>query len=578
MDLIYLDRKKQAAELEKEYQARITSWTSWVNHKLDAVVDGDLYPEEQAEYFMVNNFLKNLLHKRFEWICRNSRNDTIKVHYLQALPPFNQQGRLKSMLLHFFQLKELKDQDWLSFDFISHSERELRVLWDIYKLTKTLETIEVIRSSIASVQPFPSIFKDRYAINLLNTLSSALQLLITMFVKPEYKDLVLHDFPMSSFEPEAILYRKEKERYFVRDSVLERLDYRNYIFHIYYRPGFKVKANGNDHSFSYNYLDYEIIRQEFLIHWVYRRLQKNPSKNEILERYRIGNKTFNDVIEASRGSELYVLKQLPKEEFERLISDVNETVSEEERLPFDPMSERFGDFSKKLLMFESAKKLAKRSIATLKKWFAKKQTSAMDAEVTLTSKADQSEEVSEEEKDAVRSHFNIEILSREEISFPFFCTVNSQFSRRQALIRAKMQPGEFLSFSEHVKEIIQSTDEQMLIKRRTPRHEWSIPFLFHDMRQKGTGTHLLILGAEAKNQHLSMGYGSGFKESYDLKPYFVYGTRDPQPQLGHHEELRTVRQERYHIYSLSHLKVIEQVLAFVNELMNQGRPLPCSPS
>ena len=566
VDLIYLDQKKQIADLENEYRARIAVWTEWMDRKLDKIVDEDIYIEEQSEYFMANNFLRNFLIKRFEWILNSVPNDDIKAKYLLALPPFNQSGNIKSFLVHFFQFKDSQTKNTLEFEFLSHSEREVRILWDLYKLTKTLDSIEVIRAAISVVNPFPSIFDRIYIVNLLNTLSGVLSLLIKICVKPEYLDEVLYEFPTHCFEPEDILFRKEAKQYLINDIVLERLDYRNYIFHIFFRSNLKAVHQGEDLSFVFNYLDYEIVRQEFLIHWLYTRLNGNPRKKEILDKYLIGNKSFSEIIATSPGMELYILKQLPKQDFEHLIAEVNDSLEEDRKLPIDPMSEEVGEFAKMLKRFKRAQQLAKKSVTVLKKLIhqAKNRIKPETEEKNRLPVKDTAKISSP----SASNIYQLEIVDKAQIDFPFFCVTNSNFSRQLTLLRSRMDPAEFLCFNEYVTEFLLNKKEEALIKRRTPRHEWVIPYLIRETGQSSTMSHLLILGVEAKNQHMSMGYGSGLKEKYDFRSYFVYGSREEQSRLGTPTESRIVKGEKYLIYPLSNIHTVEKALNLVDYVIH----------
>lgn len=561
VDLIYLDEKKLISDLEDDYQARIDNWTDWMNRKLDSVVSQGVYIEEQNEYFVINNLLRNFLAKRLEWIQKAELEDTLRHKYLQALPPFNQEGSIKTFLLHFFQLKDSSDQQDLVFNQLDKSEREIRILWDIYKITKTMETMEVIRASTAATDPFPTIFDRLYIVDLLNTLSNALILLVRICVKKEHEHEILYDFPLHCFETENILYRKERNSFLIKDSVLERLDYRNFIFHIYFRTSLKTSYKGEEVSFSYNYLDYEIVRQEFLIHWLFSRLNNNPKKKQILDRYVIDGKTFSEIIAASPGTELMILKQLPKLDFEQLITDVNESLEGESQLPFDLMSETIGGFSKKLFLFKAAKKIAQKSVQAIKKLLIKQKESENNSAPESTETVQKTQ----------KPKYIIELLDKSEIDFPFFCTVNSEFSRKQVIIRSRMEPAEFLSFSEQVKGLINSTDEDFLIKRRTPRHEWVVPYMVKDTSDGRTIDHLLILGVEAKNQHMSMGYGSGLKEEFDLFPYFIYGSKQKQKEMGSPEETRTIRNEKFHIYFHANPNATQQALKLFEAIIGQSQ-------
>ncbi len=560
VDLIYLDNKRLEYDLKTDYWTRINFWLEWINITSEKQLTQDILIEEQSEYLVLKHFLKNFLARRLEWIFDSVGDLELRNKYLLALPPFYRQGNIKSYLLHFFQLENCPKDRKLKFVLLNKSEREIRILWDVYKLVNTLKTIDVIMRSSSETNTYSSAFSEEYIATLLNTLTDALNLLIKICVKPEYHHEVLTEFPRDCFDPESILNRRLTNQYLINDIVLEKFDYRNYFFHIFFRSGMKATYNEKTLVFSYNYLDFEIIKQEFLIHWLNDRLADNPKKNEVFDRYTIGGKTFSEIVEKDPEAELTVLKQLPKDVFDDLIADVNQEVEEECKVLVDPMSERIGEFARQFTRFEKAKELTQKPIHAIRHYLDR-----------IRGKSDQKEKIDTNEKAVENTmseevDYQISILSINEIDYPYFCAENFKFSRNLIMLRSKLQSNEYEILTRTTEGLFSTMSEKDLIKRRTPRHEWVVPFLVREKSGKSVFLQLLILGVEAKNQQLSMGYGLGMKEIHKLKPYFVYGSKEKQLRMGNPIETRLVKGERFHVYPFYNPNVLKKVFELVDAI------------
>jgi len=369
VDLIYLDDNKSDAQLQAEYQSRIDTWLDWLDVKQnDEKLIQEAHIEEQSEFYLVGNVLKHFIGRRLDWILNSVTDPELRGKYLSVLTPFSQHGNIKRFLLHFFQLvDEESKQERVKFKYFNKSEREIKILWDIYKLTRTIETVATLKKATYGSKPFPSSFSIEYIQEVLNTLKNVAQLLVKICIKPLYQKSFLDRFPQEVFNAETILKRKEADEYLIPDIVLDKFDYRNYLFYIYFRPSIKAIYQNEELSFQFNYLDYEIIRQEFLIDWISVRLSNNPKKWEVFDKYRYGNKTFNQVIESNPKMELHLLKQLPLNVFNDLISSVNEVVEKNEQATINPMSENVGVFARQFKQFNKALEFAQKSIKKLRR-------------------------------------------------------------------------------------------------------------------------------------------------------------------------------------------------------------------
>ena len=152
VDLIFLENVKPESQLKIEYESRINTWMDWLERQQnDESLLQDAYIEEQTEFYLVNNVLKNFIRQRLDWILNSVADPDLRRKYLSVFIPFSQQGSLNRFLTHFFQLvEEDSKQERLKFQFLTKSERELKILWDIYKLTKTIESITTLKKAAES--------------------------------------------------------------------------------------------------------------------------------------------------------------------------------------------------------------------------------------------------------------------------------------------------------------------------------------------------------------------------------------------------------------------------------------------
>ena len=564
VDLIYLDDNKSESQLKREYQSRINTWIDWLDVKQnDEKQIQEAHIEEQSEFYMVSSVLKHFIGRRLDWILNSVKDPELRTKYLSVLTPFSQQGNIKRFLMHYFQLaEEDSKQARVKFCLFNKSEREIKILWDIYKLTRTIETVTTLKKATYSSRPFPSSFSTSYIQEVLNTLKNVAQLLVKICIKPLYHKSFLDQFPLEVFNADTILKRKEADEYLIPDVVLEKFDYRNYLFYIYFRPSIKAIYQNEELSFQFNYLDYEIIRQEFLIDWLSVRLGNNQKKYEVFENYRYGNKTFNQVIERNPNMELTLLKKLPTYVFNDLISTVNETVDEGDYATINPESEKVGAFAQQFKQFNKALEFAQKSIKKLKRMVLKSKPESIKP-FNFPSRITPLDQVKKSSDTPQKV-----LLSKNEIAFPFFCEQNAMFTKQYAFFQSKLG-ARYKAFHKLVTIHLISTPKNDLITRRTPRHEWATANIIENPGENGTNSQLLVLGSDVKTKPLSTGYSSSIEEKYAFKPYFVFGSSTKILGLGDPIEERIARGITYQVYDVSNPQVISKALKLMDVVIKR---------
>lgn len=569
VDLVHLNENVNESQLKSDYLTRISSWEKWVAHRQsDEVTTMNRYMKENAEYYAIDGFLSMFLKKRLEWISDAVADPEIRLKYLLVLPPFSQQGNIKDFLLHFFQLADNSQQSKIVFDSLNRQEKELRVLWDMYKLTRTLKTIQTLKKWLVGRNQSSSYISGKQGLATLDNLQKSLTMIFRICIQKNFQNRYLIDFPKDVFFPESILSRRETGSSLVNSKILDSLEYRNYLFFIYYKSKIRGDLDGEIYEYEINYLDYEIIRQEFLVHWISQRLKHNRRKQEVFEKYKFGSKTFAQITANRPEMEISLLKKLPKNVFDDLIAQVNDGLDPEMQVPVDPMSEKFGGFARELLKFKTATVLAKKSVEAIRMFIAKTNKRKQSVE-TVPPVQQKQEEVDRNVPRKPPKELKIQLVKGEDISFPFFCENNSHFSRLLKLFKIKLQPARYADLNAKIKILLSQTQEKLRITRRSPRHEWAVPFVIHEAGTSEYTGQLLIIGAELKAQNQGMGYAADSKQAYSFQSYFVYGAEKRYGDLGTISETRRVKGDRYFIYDVSHPRVISRALKLIDSIVSR---------
>lgn len=368
VDLIYIAPPKSTEELLKEYRLKIDIWGKKLKEIQEYYFEQsyDTAGADMQEVLAMRKFLNQFLKHRISWIDEKITDAQLKKRYLQVLPPFHQKGAIKTLLFHFFQLKESQDKKQILFKAATPQEKEVRILWDIYKLRKTIESIRVLKKACQEESPFPSIFAVPTRVKRLEELERVFKLMFQMVIRPEHQKELFNGLSPKHIAPEALIQRQEAGVQLIYPHVIEKFNYRNHFFFVYFYSGMKAKVGGEVREFRFNYLDFEIIKQEFLTHWLNQKLQGNPQKDKVYRRYKLGEKNLADLIAAQPEKEIEILQQLPYDVFNDITAEVNETVAEDQKVEVETFSENHGEFAEVRGQFERAKKIAKQSIEKIK--------------------------------------------------------------------------------------------------------------------------------------------------------------------------------------------------------------------
>lgn len=564
VDLIYIEPQKDEAAIVKSYNFSLELWKKNLKTLQEQYFEQhyDSSSPDVIEVLNMRKFLGKFLQNRLDWIVNRVKDEKTRRKYLNVLPPFQQKGGIKTLLLHFYQMTDSEDKKSLVYAKKNDTEKEVAVLWDIYKLRKTIESIDTMLMALDKPEPFTSALSVDKRRKCLTDLKTVFQLLFQMCIKKEYQKQLYSKLSASMVSSKAILKRLEEGVSYVYPHVISKFDYRNHFFYVYYFPGMKAKVGGKMRTFRYNYLDFEIIKQDFLIHWMNSRLKNNPQKNLIYKKYSISGKTIDELVTEKPDQEIEILQKLPINVFNDITAEVNGVVAEEEKTNVDSFSENIGEFAETAESFKKANKVARFSLNKLKN--------------LVTGKSEKTEEpppVVEEPPppppEVVEPTIKIIKVKKNQIDFPYFQREIANYKQRLALIRLKMGP-DYTEFSKKMSQFFGSVSESAYIRRRTPKHEVIYPHIIQVTEGDSVTQHLIILGAEVKSKQLGMGYGAKSGEgAFAFTCFFVYGCDQKPSGMGEPVDTRNARGIAFNIFDVKEQAVNKKAFELFQLIMKE---------
>ncbi len=569
VDLIYIEPQKDESAIVKSYNFSLELWKKNLKVLQEQYFEQH-YDSSSADVLEVLNmrkFLGKFLQNRLDWIVNRVQDETLRRKYLNVLPPFQQKGGIKTLLLHFYQMTDSEDKKSLVYAKKNDIEKEVAVLWDIYKLRKTIESIDTMKRAMDNETPFLSAISVEKRMKCLTELKSVFQLLFQMCVKKEHQKQLYGKMSAKMVSSTSILQRIEKDVSYIYPHVINKFDYRNHFFYVYYFPGMKAKVGGELKSFRYNYLDFEIIKQDFLIDWMNKRLQGNPQKFQIYRRYAIGSKTIDQLVTENPDQEIKILQQLPINVFNDITAEVNQVVADDMKTAVDSFSENTGEFAEAANAFKKANKIARFSLKKLKNIVSGKKEDIQELE---TEESTPIEEPPPPPPPKVEKPvFQIVKIKKNQIDFPYFQKETASYKQKLAILRLKMGPN-YTELSKKMSQFFGSVSESAYIRRRTPKHEVIYPHLIKETKGDEEKNHLLILGAEVKSKQLGMAYGSKTGQSaFAFTCFLIYGCDQDMPGMGKVVDTRNARGVEFKIFDFSESAVHKKAFELFQLVMEK---------
>ncbi len=545
--------------IQNRYQ-EIEEWKEYWKNKQEEYFENnfDTTSPPVIEANEIRRFFNQFLQRKLSTI--EEYEEELRLQALRFILPFNSDNGIKDFLLHFFQLETSKDGK-LEFIARNHFEKEIHILYDIYKIKKTMECIDVMRKTLGNPEKeFKSRFSTEDKKIILEQLREVLKILFKFTIKPDCQKELFQSISMDLISAESILERREKNFFYCYPHVIEKYDYRNLFFLVYFRDGLSAKVGGEQKIFHFNYMNFEILKQEYLAHWLENRLKNNPVKQEIYKTYEIDNRTIASWVEEDPSKEIALLKKLPINKFNDLIAQVDEKVEDELKADIPSMSEKHGESSN---FKESTKKgvqLAKSSLEKLKSFLGfKKENQAEPLEPDQLPPTPPLQE----------AEWRISALKAKQVPYYYLCQSASKYKEQLEVIRAKLG-AEFQILAKLVTKLMNAFGESGVVQRRTPKHDWVIPYSMKYIVGDTSTDYLFILGGEAKIKSKGMGYSTG--DEYTYTPYVVFATAEQDEQYGNTAGERPVGQKTYSEYSIGNPAVKNKVIEFMQMIKEKEFP------
>ena len=144
--------------IQNRYQ-EIEEWKEYWKNKQEEYFENNFETSSPSviEANEIRRFFNQFLQRKLSII--EEYEEELRLQALRFILPFNSDNGIRDFLLHFFQLEISKDGK-LEYVARNHFEKEVHILYDIYKIKKTMECIDVIRKTLGNPEKE---FKSRFS-------------------------------------------------------------------------------------------------------------------------------------------------------------------------------------------------------------------------------------------------------------------------------------------------------------------------------------------------------------------------------------------------------------------------------
>lgn len=562
--LIKTESIKDPDQYIKKCHAEIEKWKKYWKNKQEEYFEQNVDTNSPSviEVNEIRRFFNQHLQNKLTQI--EEYDPELKRQALRFIIPFNADNGITDFVLHFFQLEMQEGKP----EYVERDpfEKEVHILYDIFKIKKTMECIDVMRKTLGNPEKeFKSQFSQQQKKEILEQLREVLKVLFRSTIKPELQKSIFQSINMEMINGESILERREKNFFYCYPHVIEKYDYRNLFFLIYFKEGLSAKVGGEQKTFHYNYMNFEILKQEYLTQWLESKLKDNPAKQKIYETFEIDNRTIASWIKEDPSKEIPLLKQLPINKFNNLIAQVDENVDDDLKAGMPSMSENHGEVAEFKADTKEATKLAKSPLKKLKSFLSFKKKSKESLEQLQSPGAVQEPELSGKKE----PEWRIVALTAKQIPYFYLCQSASKYKSKLAMVRTTLGE-DFQNLNKLVPKLMKAFGENRVVLRRTPKHDWVVPYSMKYVVGDQSTDYLFILGGEAKLKPKGMGYSTG--DEYTYTPYVVFATATQNEQYGSVEGERQVGKKIYYEYNIANPETRKKVVEFMQMIKDKEFP------
>ena len=165
------------ADLLTNLKKNIDFWSDATQQSLkktEAYAGGNETSKKELQE--LNDFLEGPLRKRLMGVYQEENE--LKSRYLRALEPFYTEGGLHQFIEHHYDVILNPMDDSVAYRKKEPFEKEVGILFVLFKVKKTIETIVTLQNSIDSEEEFPSSFTKEKQQEYLKILKEILKLFL----------------------------------------------------------------------------------------------------------------------------------------------------------------------------------------------------------------------------------------------------------------------------------------------------------------------------------------------------------------------------------------------------------------
>jgi hypothetical protein len=555
------------AGMRAEVAQWVAFWTAREQEDRAAAAHAQAAEEEAQAIAFLNTFLT----PRMDQLAKAGGGERLLT--LQLMVPFDTPGGLQDFLLHFFQMAPTVLDGALVYEERDPFERDVFLLYDLYRVKKTLEAVEAMQKARKSpATAFPSLLDEGKIGAVLSSLADALGLLYSQCLPEELVRTLVPKLSPELLSGAAVLERREQNLLYTFPQVLQSYRYRNFFFMIFFREGFRAKLGGQERDFRYNHAYFQLLRHEYLVHWLTVPLKNDPRKYEVYQHYQVRGKSLLNWLAEAPEKEVEILKLVPARYFNDLTSRVNERVPEALSAGPVPQSEAFGFYHELKRQLSHAVNYTRAPIEELRAHVKDQKPlpprpapAGKAAGAAPAAQAPAAAKPAAPAKPAgVKSSWGVATLNVDSIPEAFFTAPPGQHKMQLNVMKTKLGK-DYAAFAEFVTAVLEGTPDAEKLMRFAPRHEWAVPFLMRRTLHNATREYLLILGGEVSAKPKGMRVSA--KEEHDFVPYFIFAAqKDPEGDFGAPVGERKANKQAFLEYSFASPGVIQTVVAMVETL------------
>ena len=535
-----------------------------VKKELPTTSKQELFEYKQAMAFLDTMLNRIKLLKEF--------NEALKSKYLRIIEPLYSEAGVRNLLFHYFDIDEkIKAKGEILFVQKTQFQTEVNIIYDLYRSKKTAESItKILDVLLIQDKPFNSVLSLNERYEFLTTLFEILKLFFIKLIKASDRGTIYKVLGDDALAPKKLLNQRENKSSPIEESQLKNNAFRQQFFLVYFTTKMKSLVNKQYLEIDLNYFNYELIKKEYLIHWMKTKLKGNKQKKETLNKHRIGDEKVGDLVEENPDQESKILDSISAEKFNDIAEEISEKVGGDLKAPIATLSTKFGSFAKFHKTFVKAQSLAKMSLEKMKSSIAKTLSLEKKKPKVNLPKASQVAE-----KEVAIAPYHIDVLEPHQISFPFFTEQPETYDKNLEFFEKKT--GELYNkIKADVWKLLSNVSSRHFNKRKEINfNEWAIPFYLRH-KDNPKEEHLLILGAMIVKQDKDADLKASLtrKEStaiqlHEVRPYFVYATKEVEKTFGAVTKIRKVKAVNFSQYKFNIRTVIAQVIKITDWIVNQ---------